>query len=219
LNGADMKKFLSGGKKFYLLLALAFVGWAIADPAWFMPSPVSIYHAPIEAQCGRCHRPFRGAPNQSCLKCKVKMKLVTDRGIHRYAPEKKCAACHVEHRTRAYPLASAWVVPGNFNHQWTGYKLDRFHKKLACVKCHPPGRPYRLALHKTACLNCHKDFHPVLWDHRKTGCRRDSLHAGLKCGQCHVKGWGKDKHPVCKSCHPGKKYKPRRVCRETTGKK
>jgi hypothetical protein len=141
------------------------------------------------------------------------MKLVTDRGIHRYAPEKRCAVCHVEHRSREYPLASAWVTD-SFKHEWTGYALGRFHQKLACSKCHPKGRTYRSLRSRAECVQCHKNFSPGVWEHRKTKCTPDALHANLECAACHINGWGPDKKPVCTGCHPNRGYKPKQICRE-----
>ena len=196
------------------LIIISVVGITAANRSWLMPGPVSRYHAAIEKRCDKCHPGFRGAPNESCLKCKVKMKLVIDRGIHRHAAEKRCATCHIEHRSREYPLASAWVRKKDFKHQQTGYTLGRFHKKLACSKCHPPGLPYRSVRNRARCVQCHKDFSPGVWEHRKTKCTPDALHANLKCKACHINGWGAGKSPVCTGCHPKNKYQPKQLCRE-----
>lgn len=195
-----------------VLVAAVFLAVVMLDTTWLMPGPVSRYHAKFAAQCARCHVPFSGTPNETCLACKAKMKLVEDRGIHRYAKIKQCATCHVEHRTRAYPLASAWVDPVTFDHQWTGFDLGRYHRKLACKKCHRDPDTYRKVAR--TCAGCHKDFVPGLWDHRKTGCNLDALHAGLACSQCHQHKWGPGLSPSCTRCHPKKDYDPKSLCRK-----
>ncbi|MBU1741949.1 MAG: hypothetical protein KKC37_10405 [Proteobacteria bacterium] len=183
---------------------------AVVDETWLMPGPVSRHHAALEGKCAQCHPGFDGTPNRTCLRCKTKMKLVMDRGIHRFAPIKRCADCHVEHRTRAYPLASAWVDPRRFNHRWTGFVWGKFHQRLACDKCHLPGKPYRAV--KPTCDGCHQDFTPGVWNHDKSRCRLDAVHAGLTCRACHVNKWGPGKKPSCVRCHPRDKYRPRRAC-------
>ena len=194
----------------WLLLAAVLLILVIWDETWLMPGPVTRYHASIEAECRLCHPGFGGTPDSGCLSCKVKMKLVRDRGVHAHAPIKKCAHCHVEHRTREYPLASAWVDPADFDHKWTGFDLEPFHGKLECSKCHQPGQP-RLAA-DPKCDGCHTDFFPGVWDHAKTGCAPGPLHANLACRVCHVSGWGDGLKPVCDSCHFEGKFEDRVLC-------
>lgn len=205
-------------KYLWLLLAAGLFLMGLTDETWFMPGPVSRSHEAIEGDCGRCHPGFSGTPNQSCLSCKDRMKLIRDSGIHRHAPIEHCATCHVEHRTRNYPLASAWVAPKAFNHDWTGFRLGKYHSKLDCRQCHLQGRPYRDA--EPACDACHQNFHSGIWNHRNTGCDLDSLHVGLACRSCHRQGWGKEKTPSCQPCHPKGKYTPGSICRNgvVTGK-
>ncbi|MBU2547914.1 MAG: hypothetical protein KKB20_05865 [Proteobacteria bacterium] len=203
---------MTGLKKItlWMLAAALILVVAVFGETWFMPGPVSRSHADIESRCRLCHPGFAGTPNGSCLACKDRMGLDPGRGIHRYAPVRRCTACHVEHRTRDYPLASDWIDPDRFDHGWTGFRLGRYHDGLACEKCHPTGRPRRAA--RPACDDCHHNFSPGPWDHDKTGCRLDTLHAGLECRGCHVKGWGQGREPACEACHPGQGYGPRRVC-------
>ncbi len=197
-----------------LFVSVVFLALVALDTTWLMPGPVSKFHATIEAQCTHCHVPLAGTPNEKCLACKTKMKLMQNRGIHRFGKLKHCASCHVEHRTREYPLASAWVDPVTFDHRWTGFDLGRFHRKLACRQCHPNPGTYRQA--KRTCAGCHKDFVPGIWDHRKTGCGLDALHAGLACEQCHQHKWVAGHLPVCKRCHPKTDYDPKILCRKVS---
>lgn len=183
----------------------------IWDTTWFMPGQVSQPHASIERKCAQCHPGFSGTPDSACMACKTGMKFVGDRGIHLNRSEQRCASCHVEHRTRAYPLARAWVDPDKFDHTWTGFDLGRFHKKLiTCTKCHSKAQPYS-DVAKT-CDGCHNDFKPGLWIHDKTECGLDALHSGIDCAQCHDRGWGKGKSPSCARCHPKEGYAPRQIC-------
>lgn len=199
------------------LLAIAFLILVSSHTKWLMPGPVSRFHAEFEARCTRCHAPFAGTPDAKCLDCKAKMKLVQNRGIHRYGKVKHCARCHVEHRTREYPLASAWVDPVTFDHRWTGFELGRYHNRLACAKCHPDPGTYRQA--RLTCAGCHQDFVPGIWDHRKTGCDLDALHAALACRQCHLSKWGAGLPPSCKRCHQRTNYDPKILCRKVSSSK
>lgn len=192
------------------LVAFGLLVLGIWDETWFMPGPVSHPHAQIERQCGLCHPGFSGTPNSGCMACKTRMKYVEDRGVHLHGAEKRCSACHVEHRTRAYPLARAWVDPERFEHKWTGFDTGRFHKKLECSKCHAQGKPYRDVAR--TCDGCHSDFAPGVWAHDKTGCRLDALHSGLDCARCHSRGWGEGKTPSCAGCHAGADYVPQLIC-------
>ena len=194
----------------WVLLAAIFLLVGLVDKSWFMPGPVSRPHARIEGECERCHPGFSGTPNESCLACKTDMKLIQDRGVHKFAPIKQCADCHVEHRTRDYPLARDWVRPTEFDHDWTGFALKPYHEKTVCAQCHPENRPYREV--ETTCEGCHKDFNPAQWKHDSTGCGLDAIHDGLACGLCHDHGWGEPMVPACDHCHPAGKYQFREAC-------
>jgi hypothetical protein len=193
--------------------ALSLLVLGIWDETWFMPGPVSNPHAGIERRCVACHPGLSGTPNNGCMACKTRMKYVGDKGIHVHGEEKRCATCHVEHRTRAYPLARSWVDPGRFDHKWTGFDLGRFHKELKCSKCHLESRPYRDVAR--TCDGCHLDFAPGVWMHHKAGCDMDSLHSGLACTECHTGGWGEGKTPTCIKCHPRADYRLRQICLPT----
>lgn len=196
-----------------MLAALGLLVLGMTDETWFMPGPVSRVHARHESRCVLCHQGFKGAPKDSCLKCKTDMNLDMDKGVHKYAPLKECADCHVEHRTRDYPLASAWVDENRFDHSWTGFDLGKYHSKIECRRCHKAGENYRDV--KSACDQCHQDFFPGLWDHARTGCNLDSLHNGFSCDKCHVNGWGPGKNPSCHDCHPEDDFDIHKVCLKT----
>ena len=55
--------------------------------------PVSAAHSLFGKQCGICHEPFKGAPEQLCLKCH-------DGPLHNAAQTvtPPCISCHVEHK-------------------------------------------------------------------------------------------------------------------------
>ena len=206
-----------------LALSLAALILVWLDQTWLMPGPVSLAHAKIEAQCRKCHTPWKGVARNSCLACKQQMKYVDDRGLHRYAPIKECRVCHREHRTRQYPLASAWVNPATFDHGWTGFNLKPWHAKSTCDQCHPRAGTYRI-LQKTSgfllefngevtCQECHTDFNPVAWRHEKSACNLDPTHGALKCAYCHTRGWGQGVKPSCAGCHP-ENIELRSVCQE-----
>jgi hypothetical protein len=210
LAGSTIEMNASWRKHPLCVVALGLLVLGIWDETWFMPGPVSNPHAAIERQCVLCHPGFSGTPNRGCMACKTRMKFVEDAGIHLHGEEKRCAACHVEHRTRIYPLALSWVDEERFDHKWTGFDLGRYHKGLKCSKCHLETRPYRDVAR--TCDGCHADFAPGAWMHDKTGCKLDSLHSGLACAECHTERWGEGKTPSCITCHPQADYRPRQAC-------
>lgn len=135
-----------------VILAVALLVLCVVAETHFMPGPLSENHADIEGNCGACHPGFKGTPDASCLACKGKMKFDPNSGIHRYGPKRRCAACHNEHNGRNFPLATAWINPADFNHDWTGCGLDDVHRGVACQDCHPWG--WKPGKHIT-CVKCH----------------------------------------------------------------
>lgn len=55
--------------------------------------PVSAAHALFGKQCGLCHEPFKGAPEQLCLKCHNGPLHATTQTV-----TPPCISCHVEHK-------------------------------------------------------------------------------------------------------------------------
>jgi len=177
-----------------------------------MPGQVIRGHSEIEANCRKCHSPFREeAQSTLCLDChtEVANDLVESAGFHGLAAgasESDCSTCHPEHRGRDGDATE--FDREAFDHDFTDYPLKGGHRRALCEGCHPVGRKYRAA--SVECGDCHG---------------RDDVHGGklgTRCGGCHVeRSWmetrfdhgttrfvldGRHRDVDCALCHPGGSY-------------
>jgi hypothetical protein len=177
-----------------------------------MPGKVIEGHADIEAECARCHAPFRDAAQESlCLDCheEVGADRKAGTGFHGRAPGVRgaaCRDCHSEHRGRAADIVG--LDRAGFDHRFTDYPLRGAHQRLGCEACHARGQPLREA--PSSCVDCHRD---------------DDAHGGklgADCASCHgEKSWrearfdhdqthfpllGKHDAVDCALCHPGNRF-------------
>ena len=177
-----------------------------------MPGPVVKGHAEIEADCAKCHAPFRKASQDAlCLDChtKVNEDLTHASGFHGRAPglaKAACRDCHTEHKGRDADVIG--LDRAAFDHRFTDYPLPGAHLRLACETL-PPGEA-ALRDAPSACVACH---------------REDDAHRGQlgeDCGRCHEESaWAKAKfdhdktdfpltgehrNVACALCHPGEHY-------------
>lgn len=184
-------------------IVLAAVAFSRATP--LMTGQLSAAHAGFEADCQKCHP--RGGQSQDalCLKCHAGIGTTSPSVIHKRVKE-KCAVCHIEHRSRAYPLALS--DPVAFDHNLTGFDLSRWHRGVACRACHRPGEPYYRV--KKACRDCHSGWGPESFDHaRVTGVKLYS-HLAIDCSRCHPENRYVDP-PRCTPCHDSWiRYRPGR---------
>jgi hypothetical protein len=132
----------------------------------------------------------------------------------------ECAACHVDphqgrlgasctscHDTNSWKHTST----SHFDHERTSYPLRGRHATVACEKCHPPGKPLRVAHER--CSDCHADVHlrqfarradrgrceschdldgfvPARYsvdDHQKSAFALTGAHLAVACNACHRK--------------------------------
>lgn len=145
--------------------------------------------------CGDCHKDRRLTIPRERRTCK---------GCHdsphgESFSKLRCATCHS-------PARSFRKV--RFDHDSTGFSLERRHKRTACRKCH--GRDGQKTMPAASdCASCHRDRHAGRFSE-------------LRCSQCHASGsWkpsrfrhgrltkfpltGKHATTSCRSCHRGRK--------------
>lgn len=169
---------------------------------------VTFYHQEhikeFGAKCVDCHK------EDNCTKCHDKGKTTLEKEavggmpIKLVKPEaehhKPCFSCHEDDDCN---LCHKDKVSGPFNHlTTTGWALNRFHKELACTKCH--GDKKQFVKLNNDCRNCHKNFAAGKFKHEVTGLKLDDNHSGLECTDCHQKKTF-DK-PACTNCHDNKSF-------------
>ncbi|RMI00124.1 MAG: cytochrome C [Calditrichaeota bacterium] len=135
--------------------------------------PLTGKHALVE--CIQCHpvitdnrfpednsfQKFTGIAFARCTDC--------HEDVHRGRLGPNCESCH---HTGSWRMAE----PAAFDHDKTRYPLRGMHRRVACEKCHPPGKPLR-GLKFARCMDCHSDYH------RGQFARRASRG---KCEECHT---------------------------------
>ncbi|MFH0908848.1 MAG: cytochrome c3 family protein [bacterium] len=162
--------------------------------------------------CSECHHEAtEGRPMRRCDECHSTSRMRADletpdlRGaIHRqcmnchalWDPDPPCASCHVD--GPATPAARATPAAGNER----SLVLYRFHRDVACEKCHKDKRASGKL--EAACATCHDDW-PASFDHRTTGLALDAEHVEASCEDCHEDATFAAP-PSCSDCHEDKSY-------------
>jgi hypothetical protein len=196
----------------------------------------------LGADCARCHSadvPFKQATfdhgktrfplsgahkNVACASCHTGNKR---QGI----AFSRCSSCHADpHRpTRGEDCRTchgqdSWKT-ATFDHDRTRYPLRGKHAALACVQCHPRGKPagripfadcsdcHRRDPHQGQfgmdCRSCHvvDGFEKAAFNHGNSRFPLTGKHAGVACAKCHPKagpGQTAPKKPgstACSDCH------------------
>jgi hypothetical protein len=210
-----VRRFFRG----WLWAALCLAGPGTAGPSGaleleklVMPGPVISGHADVEADCGRCHAPFRReVEGRLCLECHEDVAADLERrtGFHGQAPgvtDAACRSCHADHRGRDADVRG--LDPDTFDHERTDSPLKGAHRALPCQGCHEPGKKHREA--PSDCASCHRSDDP----------HRGRL--GETCGDCHAESsWrearfehgttefpleGRHADVACGLCHPSERY-------------
>jgi hypothetical protein len=185
------------------------------------PGPLAKAHADLDSKCEKCHVPFKGIPNPSCLNCHSGTKNRIDAGVGPHAQYekegKKCASCHKDHKGRNHILSPA--VEKDFQHSTTGFVLDGAHTRVKCASCHKNNKWADLPRN---CAGCHNDFHKgglgskcelchsnIAWKPSSRTVQQHKLdmsgkHEGLQCVQCHLKGTHLTSTSSCGDCHEQK---------------
>lgn len=188
------------------------------------PGPLSRPHAPLEKDCGACHRAFTpSAENGQCLACHkpIAADVRGKDGFHGRSPRvaaRECRACHVEHKGRGFSIAS--FKPGSLNHDQTDFALRGAHRRVTCRGCHEAGDKFRQAPKTCAachaaddvhrgrlgkdCASCHveTDWREIRrFDHSKTGFPLVGNHQRAACASCHVGQRWEGTPRNCVACH------------------
>jgi hypothetical protein len=185
-----------------------------------MPGKVIQGHADIEAQCRKCHLPFKKQEQDAlCIDChkEVGRDRAARTGFHGHATDKSCRECHAEHKGRAARVVV--LDQDRFDHTRTDFLLRGRHGNVKCRDCHAEGKKYREAAHEcngchkkddvhrgklgTDCTNCHNEtlWKEVRFDHDKTRFKLTGKHVQPKCAACHRDQKFKDMPRECVGCH------------------
>jgi hypothetical protein len=116
------------------------------------------------AACGKCHTPVKNTASK-------KYPETTRYSGTRFG---NCDVCHTDpHAGRLgrecgnCHATEGWsrVRSGAFRHEMTGYPLQGRHARLACDRCHVPGKPRKIGRHEK-CSDCHADVHAGRFSNR-----------------------------------------------------
>ena len=149
------------------------VGVAHAQVGSISPGKLSSAHAAFETQCNRCHVPFSGIPQGTCLSCHTALaeRIARGVGLHPKVKAQACTECHKEHHGRDASVSPP--VPASFDHKTASFAADGKHAALACDKCHGAKKWVGIP---TQCEGCHADKHKGAY--------------GSACAKCHAAtGW------------------------------
>ncbi len=170
---------------------------------------VTFYHNEhiniFKIDCVNCHK------NENCIKChdvqKTSKRQIMALNIPISANNKLdikhkiCISCHQKDDCSK---CHSNQPKAPFNHFVTaGWKLNKFHIKLVCTKCHGTSGEFKKL--STGCISCHDDFKPGKFDHKITDVVLDEIHKEASCEDCHI-----DKNfasaPTCTNCHDDKTF-------------
>jgi len=141
-------------------------------------------------ECSSCHT------DQGCIQCHKKMNGTPVKKFTLNEMHNKCSRCHNVQDNCAKCHMDKKKNP--FDHYTrTGWQLNQFHAKLACLKCHiEKGKFAKL---NNECSACHAKWTSANFKHGITGLILNETHAANDCENCHIdKNY---KNPVCTNCH------------------
>ncbi|MFQ6084348.1 MAG: cytochrome c3 family protein [Candidatus Aminicenantia bacterium] len=189
-------------KNIYFYLAILLIILVFVDKKLLMPYYMTLKHKAFESQCSLCHQPYRGAVDYLCLSChkEVEEQKIKGKGYHAFF-KGKCSDCHKEHRGRKYPLTQ--IDQRLFNHDFTGFHLEKYHYGVPCEKCH---KAKNYSGEQKNCLSCHKEWKQKGVDHSKFGVTNLEPHPFLSCDECH-KDFNQMRKVNCSDCHESIDYK------------
>jgi hypothetical protein len=205
-----------------LLLAAPRAG-AVDLEKLVMPGPVIRGHEKVEAECGKCHAPFKSAEQAPlCLACHTSVRddMQAATGFHGRAPgvaKARCRDCHSEHKGRDADIVG--LDRAAFDHRMTDYPLQGAHTRVACEACHRAGSAFReapsscVACHRSDdahhgklgedCARCHQEsgWKQARFDHDATGFPLTGAHRGVECALCHPGQRFANTAEDCSACH------------------
>ena len=198
-------------KRFHIIVAalgilavivFVFVNRTIKAERIYMNGPLSRKHAPLEGECSKCHSPWSGVENPSCLKCHEGKDDGRGIGMHAGTDEGAvdCLSCHFEHRGRFHKIelvedSNCTRCHSGENHGdpvtaaaaggATIYFPHAFHTDISefsqygCADCHGSGKDgaVKAVEFEHACAECHRiENHPDLAGDMDS------------CAECHPNG-------------------------------
>ncbi len=159
-------------------------------------------------KCADCHK------NEVCVACHdvENAKKVKNGQLDKTAggfksvvqAHQKCSSCHKTEVENNCTFCHSNTEREQFNHaKVTGWKLNKFHKKLKCQTCH--GNKKQFTKLNNNCGSCHSKWNQDNFDHKITGIILDDNHTDADCEDCHT-----DRNysapPACDNCHDDKSY-------------
>ena len=189
--------------------------------------PLDGKHAPIAAQCAKCHKTRSYLTlKPDCASC--------HQDPHKGKLGPACATCH------AVSVAFKDTVK-LFDHSKAAFQLDGAHRTVLCEKCHA-GKVWK-GLKFQLCTDCHKNPHKESmgtdckachaaivpgwkverFDHTRSGTPLVGKHAAVACAKCHVKPSTlvRLRPSPCAACHQdphkGNFQKDCAACHKETG--
>lgn len=163
----------------------------------------------IPTPCAKCHQSVvdrRSVEDTSFLRfAGLRYKLCTDchKDVHAGRLGSDCEKCH---------NTSGWRTTdkANFDHNKTRYPLTGMHVKVACDKCHKPGKPLRGGRFER-CTDCHSDYHKGQFAARKSrgACEECHTVSGFTPGRFTLAQHDSTDYPLrgahmavaCNACH------------------
>ncbi|MGE0043846.1 MAG: cytochrome c3 family protein [Vicinamibacterales bacterium] len=167
--------------------------------------PLDGRHAPVAADCAKCHK------TRSYLTVKADCASCHE-DVHQGALSRACQTCH--------PVSAAFTdARRTYDHAASAFPLTGAHADVACAKCHTDKRLKGVAF--ASCASCHKDPHtPALgadctrchttraWrtddvNHDRTRFPLKGAHQTVACRACHVQPpmVATPKSARCADCH------------------
>jgi hypothetical protein len=161
----------------------------------------------VDVACAKCHLKGKYKPlPQECAGCHGKDD------VHKKELGENCAKCHV---------TADWKKLFFDHDTQSKFPLTGKHKDTECEKCHGKDEKRKFKIEKSACRDCHEDYHkgefkeacsechttsdwePKGFDHAgKTGFRLEGVHTELVCADCHLKkGEFTGANRFCYGCH------------------
>lgn len=185
------------------------------------PGDLTTAHADLEglSNCTQCHELGEKVDNDKCLDCHeaIKTLIINRQGYHSSdeVRNKNCWDCHSEHHGRNFRIVN--FNPNSFNHNKTGYKLERAHTKIDCEKCHRSKNISDIEIKKRSgtylgldknCFSCHEDYHQNTLDDNCVNCHNTVAFrpaASFNHNAAKFKLTGSHKNVECSKCHPKEK--------------
>lgn len=97
---------------FAILASLGVMGlaayYSFADNRMYMNGELSMKHSLLEKNCEKCHTPWNGVSDESCVSCHKKKEHLADKDSAKgkvfHEKQVTCLTCHNEHRGKRHDL-------------------------------------------------------------------------------------------------------------------